>query len=418
MVAPQSLFVTMSFLPAWPLANNTLFFFGILLFCGAMGGYVAHRWPVLPSITGFMLVGLLAGPNVLNLVSYQALADSRIVIDVALGLILYRLGLTLDVKSLMRDRRLMVVSLAEGGLTFLTVMLAMRAIGLTDLPSAVIAALAVSSSPAVLIHVAHEMGASGPVTQRAKSLVAMNNVLAFLIFSALLPWLYRSADAPLATVLGGPLYALLGSGLLGAVAGYGLHRAARWTKVAPQYHLALVVGAVALTLGGTLSLKLSPLFAPLVMGIVVRSLELEDLVADMEFGPAFELFFIALFVYAGANLHLGEIVAYAPAAGLFVLARVAAKWLGVGLTWRLQGASVRQALTTGMLLFPMAGLAIGLVNTTVALFPQEGMVVSSVVLAAVAVLETIGPPIAVKALRWSGDALGVPEPGDPPPAQG
>jgi len=395
----------MSFLPTWPLASNTIFFFGILLFCGAIGGYVTHRRPWLPSITGFMLVGFLVGPNVLNIVSYQSLADSRIIMDVALALILYRLGLSLDIKRLLRDRRLLGVSLVESGLTFIAVWFSMRLFGMDDLPAAVIAALAVSSSPAVLIHVTHEMGASGPVSDSAKTLVALNNVLAFLIFSALLPLLYNRAQAPLSTILGGPLYAVLGSALLGIVAGYVLHHAARFTKAAHQYHLALVVGAVTLTLGATISLNLSPLFALLVLGVAVRSYEKEEVVAELEFGSAFELFFIALFVYAGANLHLDEMIKYAPAAGAFVLVRGLAKWGGVWGISRLQGLPMRQSATTGLLLIPMAGLAIGLVNTTMLLFPDQGVAVSSVVLTAVAVLETIGPPISVKALRLSGDKL-------------
>lgn len=52
----------MECLPHWPLSANTLFFFGFLLFCGALGGYVAHRWRWLPSITGFMVVGFVADP--------------------------------------------------------------------------------------------------------------------------------------------------------------------------------------------------------------------------------------------------------------------------------------------------------------------------------------------------------------------
>ena len=279
--------------------------------------------------------------------------------------------------------------------------------GLQDLAAAVIAAIAVSSSPAVLIHVANELGASGPVTERAKSLVALNNVLAFLIFSALLPLLYSNAEAPLITIVGGPVYQLLGSAVLGVGVGMALHMAARKTKEAHQYHLALVVGAVAFTLGVAITLKLSTLFAPLVLGIVVRSIERTELIANLEFGPAFELFFIALFVYAGANLHLAEMVQYAPAALVLVLVldRSLAKWLGVGFTARLLGASNRQAATTGLLLVPMAGLANGLADTTLSLFQLQGAVVCSVILAAVAVLETVGPPISAKALRWSGDSL-------------
>jgi len=57
-----------------------------------------------------------------------------------------------------------------------------------------------------------------------------------------------------------------------------------------------------------------------------------------------------------------------------------------------------------MLLIPMAGLAIGLVQTTNNLAPELGMQVAAIVLAAVAVFETIGPPIAAYALRMTGEA--------------
>jgi Kef-type K+ transport system membrane component KefB len=397
----------MDFLPTWPPATNTLFFFGFLLFCGSVGGFLAHRLQWLPSITGFMLAGFVAGPNVLNLVSHEQLADSRIVVDVSLGLILYRLGLSLDIKRVFTDKSLIAISVTESLLTGVTVFYTLSWVGVSGLPAAVIAALAISSSPAVLIHVSHELGASGPVTERAKSLVAMNNVIAFIVFAALLPVMYAKEQAALSTVIGAPLYRLLGSAALGALMGLVLHHVARRIRGAPQYHLALVIGAVALTLGAAMALKLSVLFAPLILGVVVRSLERKELIADMAFGPAFELFFIALFVYAGANLHVAEMVQFAPAALVFVLGRSLAKWLGVAATSTVLGLPRQQAATTGLLLIPMAGLAIGLVNTTMTLFPHEGAVVSSVVLAAVAILETIGPPICARALRASGDSINV-----------
>ena len=377
----------------------------MLLFCGSIGGFLAHRLSWLPSITGFMLVGFLVGSSVMGLVSYDELSESRLVVDVSLGLILYRLGLSLDIKQLVRDKSLLCTSLVECVLTFAAVYYGLAWIGVVGLPAAVIAAVAISSSPSVLIHVAHELGASGPVTDRAQSLVALNNVIAFMVFAALLPGLYAEGNAPLETVIGAPLYSFLGSAALGGVAGVVLHYTARKFKSATQYHLALVIGAVMFTLGASMMLNLSPLFAPLVLGVVVRGIERKDLISGMEFGSAFELFFIALFVYAGANLHIAEMIQYAPAAGIFVLGRAAAKWFGVGATSLMFRLPVRQSTTTGLLLLPMAGLAIGLVNTTVTLFPQHGAVVSSIVLAAVAVMETLGPPIAARALRLSGDTL-------------
>ena len=399
----------MTFLPTWPLELNTLFFFGFLLFCGALGGFVAHRVSWLPSITGFMLVGLIAGPNVLGIFGYESLAQARIVVDIALALILYRLGLSLNIKSLILDKSLLLVSLVESVLTFVAVYFAMSAFGLKPLISAVVAAIAISSSPAVLLHVSHELGAHGPTTSKAEALVALNNVLAFLVFAALMPALYNESAAPLETMVGAPIYQLLGSGVLGLVLGWLLHWVARLTHKAPQYTLALVVGAVAMTLGLALTFGLSALFAPLVLGVVVRTTEKKNLVANLEFGPAFELFFIALFVYAGANLHLKEMVAYAPAAGLYVLARGVAKWVGVAATGTLVRWPVRRNLNAGLLLLPMAGMAIGLANTVSAQFPAIGAEVASIVLAAVAVFETIGPPVVAKALYWArevGDSDG------------
>jgi len=49
-------------------------------------------------------------------------------------------------------------------------------------------------------------------------------------------------------------------------------------------------------------------------------------------------------------------------------------------------------------------MAIGLANTTTAQFPYAGATVASVIFAAVAIFETMGPPIVARALRWSGDA--------------
>ena len=396
----------MDFLPTWPLQMNALFFFGFLLFCGALGGFLAHRVSWLPSITGFMLVGLIAGPNVLGIFDYASLAQARVVVDIALALILYRLGLSLDIRALIKDKALLLVSLVESTLTFVVVYFAMVFFGIAPLVSAVVAAIAISSSPAVLLHVAHELGAHGKTTNRAQALVALNNVLAFVVFAAMMPALYDDSAAPLATMIGSPLYQLLGSTVLGVVLGWVLHLVARWTKRAPQYSLALVVGAVAMTLGLAMAFGLSALFAPLVLGVVVKTAEKENLLANLEFGPAFELFFVALFVYAGASLHLKEIMAFAPAALVYVVARSLTKWLAVAGTGYLVGWERRTHLNAGLILMPMAGMAIGLANTMSAQFPVRAAEVVAIVFAAVAILETIGPPVVARALRWAGEVHG------------
>jgi Kef-type K+ transport system membrane component KefB len=394
----------MNFLPSWPIEFNTMISFSVLLVAGAMGGYLAHTVRWLPSITGFMIFGYIAGPSGLNLLSAEALSASRVIIDIALGLILYRLGLSLDIKAVLRDRYLLVATVLESLATLLAVYHILRYFDVPELTAAFVAAICTSSSPAVLIHVGHELGAKGQVTSSASSLVALNNVISFLAFSALLPFAHVATDAGLDVVFFQPLYQLFGSFIVALAVAYGLHHLILVTRKARQYRLALVVGATMLALGLAKAMMLSILFAPLALGIIVRSIEHESTVSNIEFGETFELFFIVLFVFAGANLHVHELLQYAPAAIALVFSRSISKWLGVFVAAKAFQLPNRQAVSTGLLLVPMAGLAIGLVQTADQLFPHEIAAVSALVLGAVAIFETIGPPIAAWAFRYSGEA--------------
>ncbi|MFQ3640616.1 MAG: cation:proton antiporter, partial [Chloracidobacterium sp.] len=282
--------------------------FGLLLILGALGGYLAHRFPWLPSITGFMLVGLLFGPSGLTVLDDDNLAKSKILVDIALGLILYRLGLSLNVLLLRQQMTLGSMALAESALTFITIIGSLWLVNIPIAVAALVAAIVVSSSPAVLLHVAHEVRAAGEVTETTKTLVALNNIISFVAFSALLPLVQFSSGKSWSDILLLPTYRFFGSLVLGCLVGILVYFLTHRTREATQYRLAFIIGAVMLTVGLASVLNLSTLFAPLVLGVVVKNLEQEDIVSQMQFGESFELFFIVLFVSAGANLHLHDLV--------------------------------------------------------------------------------------------------------------
>lgn len=397
----------MDYLPTFPLGITPLLAFGMMLLIGAVGGYMAQKFSWLPSVTGFILVGFLCGPGGLGLLNKETMVESRILVDIALALILYRLGLSLDIKLLWRSPGLLFTSFVESLATFGLVVYVLYLFDVPFAIAALVAAIAISSSPAVLLHVAHEVGAEGKVTESAKTLVALNNLISFVAFSAILPALHYSAGAEWGIVVFQPLYRLAGSLLLGAMIGFILHFMALRLHQSSQYKLALVIGAVMVAIGLASELKLSVLFVPLVVGVLVKSIEQENAVSDLAFGAAFELFFIILFVFAGAGLHLEELVAFAPAVFALVLARSLAKALGVAAMSALLGKSLRSGISSGLLLIPMAGLAIGLVQTSGNLFPQHAPFITAIVLGAVTVFETIGPPVAAFAFRFAGESEGV-----------
>ena len=396
----------MDYLPAWPFQFTPLLAFGLVLLVGALGGYLSHRVSWLPSITGFMLVGFVCGPSVLDLLSEQTIANSRVLIDIALALILFRLGLSLDTKQLRHSPALIITSLVESGLTFGVVFGALQLFSVPFAISVLVAAITVSSSPAVLLHVAHEVNAAGVVTESTKTLVALNNLFAFIAFSAALPLLHYDTGANWTVAVFQPLYQLLGSLLLGLMMGWALHMVSIKTQSAAQYKLALVIGTIMMTLALASELKLSPLFAPLVMGVAIKSLERKAVTSNIEFGPAFELFFIVLFVFAGAGLHLNELIEFAPAVLALVLVRSLAKVVGTTVMLRVFKKPLRSGTASGLLLIPMAGLAIGLVQTSSGLFPAQAPTIAAIILGAVTVFETLGPPIAAFAFRFAGEARG------------
>lgn len=400
--------VTMSlvqvFPNGWPQAN-VMVVFGLLLAFGVLGGLLAARARWLPSITGFMILGLMIGPSGLGLLSAQALGDARVLVDIALGLILFKLGATLHPVKAMRDKRLLFTSLGEGLATFGGILALMLWIGAPAVVAVLAAAIAVSSSPAVLIHVAEELHAEGPALDNAQQLVAANNVLSFLLFSLALPVALVGERFDIRTSLVLPAYQMLGAVVVSVVVAWLVVSIARLTRQDEEhFRFALVVGAVMLTLGLSQAFKVSGLFAGLALGIACRWLQGRTRITRVELGGGGDVFFVILFVFAGANLHLHEALQYAPIALAFVGARIVAKLgavYGFGLAF---GIPQRQSLASGMLLIPMAGLAIGLVQTTSSLAPELGARISAIVLAAVALFETIGPPIAALALKMAGEA--------------
>jgi hypothetical protein len=80
------------------------------------------------------------------------------------------------------------------------------------------------------------------------------------------------------------------------------------------------------------------------------------------------------------------------------------KFLSVAAIFSIAREPIKKGIAGGLLLLPMAGLAIGLVQESNALFPQHAAVISAIVLGAVTVFETVGPPVASLAFRLAGES--------------
>lgn len=385
---------------------NTIMIFGVLLLAGVAGGMIANRIKWMPTITAFMLLGIVIGPHGLGLVTKPMLTGASVLVDIALGLILYRLGNMLHPRAMLKSKKLMLTSGLEIAFTFLLSFFFVRLMGLGDVMAALIAAICVSSSPAVLVHVSEELLAGGPVTERAKSLVALNNLFSFMIFSIALPFaLVTQDDSTIADVILVPLYRLMGAAAIGIAVGWVAIRITRMLGAHDEhYRFAIVIGAVMMALGLSDALSVSSLFAPLVLGVATRGFETSKAnLTRVGLGEGGDLFFIALFVIAGAKIDLPSLLHVGVIPLLLAAVRAVGIFAGMMTADRLAGVERTQTTATSLLLVPMAGMAIGLVATTNDLVPDMGGQLATIVYAMVALFETIGPFAAHHAFRMAGE---------------
>lgn len=393
-----------AFLPDWPPAANAFLIFGLLLLAGLAGGRLAATTRVLPAITGYIATGFLLGPGVLGWLTDEMLAQSRVLAEFSLGLIVFDLGRRLDLKWASHDRWLLPMGLAESALSFAAMFGLLHFVGGIDtLEAAVAATVGVATAPAVVLLVTNELKADGPVTRRMLWHVALNNVIATVCITLLLPFVEARTSVASSSPAARAVWLIAGSLLLGFLAFQLMTLFARWLGKSPVPQFILAVGFVIVTVGAAQAARLSVLLALLALGACARNLDREHRLLDVDFGRAAQVFFVVLFVLTGATLRPGQFGAVAWIGLAFVVARSVGKLAALhALAWPAH-LSTRQALTLGLALTPMAGLAIGMTQPIYEIAPEFGARLAAIVVSGVAILHLLGPIATRFALIRAGE---------------
>ncbi len=394
----------LGFLPQLPPAFGQPALIGALLLAGLLGGELVRRLLGLPRITGYVLAGVLLGPQVSGLLATGALGEARVLIDLSLGLIVFELGHRLDFQWLRRNRWLFVAALAESAFCFGAVLATLLAFGFEPLLAATAAAIGTATSPAVVLLVAHELRASGQVTERMLLFTAVNSVLAYVALTLLLPFLHLEHAVSWGEAVLHPLYILGGSALVAFVASLALLWLAGWVGKREDRQFILLIALVVLAVGVARSLNLSVVVTVIVLGMLARNFDYEQVLLPLRFGYGGQLFFVILFVLTGASVEFTAVPAVATAVVAFIVARYLGKSLAILAFGRLSGVRPGGAGLLSLALLPMSGLAVVMVLDTQAMYPAFGGELAAVVLSAVAVLEILGPIATQFALKRAGEA--------------
>ncbi len=395
--------------------------FGLLSIASDRIG-VAFRRFGLPTITGYLFAGAIAGSFALDLIPSTATEDLRFVDEIALAVIAFVAGSELYLKEI-KPRLRPILSISGGIIAVTYVVLALGVYLLTGvisftedlgdgarLATALLgAAVLLALSPPSTIAVIKELSARGRFTRTVLGVTVTMDVAIIVLFATI-----TSVASPLLTdetleLSFVPLLLLdlaVAAGL-GYVAGLVLR-----TILSTDLHHVVKSGLVLGTGFGVYELgdfitewsksslgfeiHMEPLLIALIAGFYVTNYtrfreQFDELLHRI--GP---LVYVAFFTITGLSLKLDVLWSVLPIAiALFVL-RAAGIAAGSLLGSRFSGEPKRFRLTYWAAFITQAGIALGLAREVAVQFPTLGDAFATLIISVVVINEIVGPLF----LKW------------------
>ncbi len=404
---------------------NSILAVGVLVIAGFFGGLVAKKIRY-PRISGYIIVGMLLSPSVLNVIPSQLIReDLSVITDIALGVVAYLIGGSLSIERLKKlGKNIVTITPFEALGAWIFVTLLILSLGhfvikfdisnpnfyQTYLPMAIIiGAISCPTAPAAIMAIIHEYRAKGPLTTTLLGVVALDDafaIISFAIATSIAAVLIIGVKAlSLYQMFIIPILDIAGSLLLGAGFGFALLYMSRFAKTKKTL-LVTVLGMIMLSVGATKALGISSLLANMAVGFVVvnkmRSSEkMFTVINDIE-----DIVFAMFFTLAGAHFDLGVVKSAGILALLIVIGRFSGKFIGakIGAVVSHAPAMIRKYLGFGLL--PKAGVTIGLVLLVQqnSVFSVIKVIMVNAILASVIINELIAPPLTKYALFKAGEA--------------
>lgn len=378
----------------------------------------------LPSVTGYVCVGLILGPSGFHLITPELTGDKLAHFNqIALMLIAFGVGEHLELNRLRHTARnvLWISSCESLGaflLVFLTIFIPaiLFKIGGVEWTlfnylgvALLLASVAMATAPASTMHVMREMKACGPWTTSLMQVVALDNGLAIMMFGMVASVSRHMGGGGSGSMLGGCLYSILEvviSLCMGIVTGLLIDFAGSKIK---QRNEMLTAGLALLLLcgEGARYFDVSPLLAGMAAGFTIVNRDQRD-VRFFRTLNAFETpIYVLFFTLAGTHLDVTALKVAGVLGIIYFFARAFGKIVGSRLGAGLAQADLPIRFYLGQALVPQAGVAIGLIfliqgDAELQIYTS---IITPVVLAGVFLSELVGPPLARDAVVKAGEAI-------------
>lgn len=375
----------------------------IILFAGFLVTRLTKRLR-LPNVTGYIIAGVLIGPCCLQMVPRGILEHMGFMNDIALAFIAFGVGKFFK-KEILKEAgvRVVVVTLFEALAAGVLVTLSMKALFHISWDFALIlGAIATATAPASTMMTIHQYHAKGEYVNTLLQVVALDDVVCLLTFSAVVAVVNAGNDGHISAADVIMPFVSNGVGiLLGGGSGVALSKLL--TPGRSKDNRLILSVALLLALSGVCAiLGVSPLLSCMVFGAVYMNLTDDRKLFKQinRFTPPIMSMF---FIISGMNLDLGAIRTAGVVGLAYFFIRIVGKYAGVYAGCVVTGMPVNIRKYMGLALIPQAGVAIGLAFLGQRLLaPEMGDLLLTIILASSVLYELVGPACAKMSFFLAG----------------
>ena len=382
----------------------------------------------LPSVTAYLIAGVLIGPyflgsmNIegLGFVSEEAVSGLALVSEVSLAFIAFSIGSEFRLEELKKTgRQAFVIGIFQALAATLCVDLALLVIHfmmpdkLSVAQLITLGAIATATAPAATLMVVRRYKANGPLTKLLLPIVALDDAVGLIIFAVCfgISKSLVSGSVDLISIIVNPLVEIVASLALGAVMGWVLTQLEKmFNSNTNRLNMTIAVVFLAASISmidfhvGPIHISFSSLLVCMMLGTIFCNIcpLSEDIMerSDKWSSPLLALFF----VISGAELQLSVFAdsAIVIIGIVYIVFRCVGKYYGSLFSAKATKCSPSICKYLGITLFPQAGVALGMCSTAMQL-GEQGSLIRNITLFAVLIYELVGPLMTKNALMSAGE---------------
>lgn len=403
------------------MTTDILLAVGVMMGIGLLGGLLAKRLNF-PRVTGYIIIGVLLSPSLLNLMPRASVDNLEIFTSAALAIIAYAIGGTLHFKTLRKlgKSSLWITPMETLGAWLICTLLLFFLLpvisGSPELtaqnpfPMALVAgSISGATAPAATMAVVREYKAKGPFTTTLLSVVALDDALSIVIFAiaiAIATSLQSGVNnISFSQMFGTPFLDIAKSIGVGTGLGFALIKAKKFMK-SRSLLLVLILAVIMLCTGIINRIGGSLILANMVVGFVVlnKSSEADASESFAVIHGIEDVVYAVFFVLAGMHFDTGVIKSAGLIALLIIVGRFVGQYAGAAMGAKISNASESVRKYLGLALQAQAGVTVGLALIIRDTFPTFGDMVFNGFLASIIISELFAPLLVKYAIFKSGEA--------------